>query len=153
MSPERLPRQVLCPCGSGKTYGDCCYDKGFEYLTDEDGNVFKAVPMSDELAEILEEQRQKFLEQYQREPGPEDKVFFDMPSVEHAEHFLVEAMKQAGIPPAIIFAFEKTGLLVTEENQDLLSDKDLAMWAEAIDEYEARHLEDAGWKDDDEQLF
>ena len=46
-------------------------------------------------------------------------------------------MKAAGIDPAIIHAFEKTdGLLVTEENKHLISDKDLAAWDAAIREYE-----------------
>ena len=45
-------------------------------------------------------------------------------------------MKKAGLDPAIIYAFEKTGLLVTEENQHLLPEKDLAEWEAAIAEYE-----------------
>ena len=46
-------------------------------------------------------------------------------------------LKEVGI--ADDYAFEKTGLLVTEENQHLLPEKDLAEWEAAIDEYEARH--------------
>ena len=55
---------------------------------------------------------------------------------------MVQAMKQAGLNPAIVYAFEKTGLLVTEENQDMLSDSDLAEWEAAIREYEALEEEE-----------
>jgi hypothetical protein len=85
---------------------------------------------------ILEEQRRKFIDKYGREPGPEDAIFFDMPPVEQIEFQTVQAMKKAGIDPAIIYAYEKTGgLLVTEQNKHLISDRDLAAWQAAIDEY------------------
>jgi len=49
-------------------------------------------------------------------------------------------MRKAGVDPAIIYAFEKTdGLLVTEQNQHLISEADLDAWQAAIDEYEAQH--------------
>ncbi len=62
-----------------------------------------------------------------------------MPPLEHVKHEMVQAMKAAGLDPAYIYAFEKTGLLVTEQNQHLLSDQDLAQWQTALDEYEAKH--------------
>ena len=109
--------------------------------------------MSDELSEVIEEQKRKFIQQHQREPGPGDNLFFDMPPLEHAEHFMVQAMRQAGLHPAMIHAFEKTGLLVTEENQHLLSEKDLAEWEAAIDEYEARPGNDAPPEDEENEWF
>ena len=42
------------------------------------------------------------------------------------EHQMIEAMKEAGIDPAIIYATEQTGRLVTEENIEHLSDLDPA---------------------------
>ncbi|MFH1923377.1 MAG: SEC-C metal-binding domain-containing protein [Planctomycetota bacterium] len=153
MPRKKLPRHAPCPCGSGRKYRDCCHGKGFEYLVDEDGTIFKSIPMSDELAEVIEEQKRKFIEQHGREPGPSDNLFFDMPPFEHAEHFMVETMKQAGLDPAIIYAFEKTGLLVTEENEHLISDKDRAEWEVAISEYEARHDEDELLDDEENEYF
>jgi hypothetical protein len=41
-------------------------------------------------------------------------VFFDLPHPEHLEHLMAEDMKAAGIDPAFICAFEKTGRRVTE---------------------------------------
>ena len=137
MSHKKFPANAPCPCGSGQFYRACCYDKGFEYLVDEDGTVFKSMPMSDDLAELIEEQKRKFQQEHGRAIGPNDKLFFDAPPLEHAEHFMVEAMKQAGLDPAMIYAFEKTGMLVTEENQHLLSESDLDEWEAAIEEYES----------------
>jgi hypothetical protein len=138
MSRKRISRNDPCPCGSGKKYKKCCYGKDFDFEEDDDGNLFKSVPISEEMAELLQEQRQKYIEKHGREPGPDDKIFFDMPHPEHLEHMMVEDMKKAGINPAIIYAFEKTGRLVTEDNQNLLSDADLDEWQAAIDEYEAK---------------
>src|SRR6266478_3365565 len=96
------------------------------------------------MGEILKEQREKFVAKFGREPGPNDPIFFDMPPTEHIEHQTVEAMKKAGIDPAIIYAFEKTGRLVTEDNQHLLSDVDLDEWQAAIEEYQAKDQKKKG---------
>lgn len=41
--------------------------------------------------------------------------------------------------PALIYAHEKTGWHITEENRFLLSDEDLAEWDAAIEEYQRKH--------------
>ena len=138
MARKKLSRNAPCPCGSGRKYKHCCYGKAFDFEEDADGKLFKSIPMSDEMVGLLEEQRQKFIQKFGREPGPRDKVFFDMPHPEQVEHMTVQAMKEAGIDPAIIYAYEKTGRLVTEDNQHLLSEADLDEWQEAIEEYEMK---------------
>ena len=153
MARNRLPRNAPCPCGSGKKYKQCCAKKGFEYLVDEDGNAFKSIPVSDELAQLVEAQRQRFVEQFGRDPGPDDHVFFDAPHLERVEHEMVQAMKRAGIDPAKIHAFEKTGRIVTEDNQHLLSDADLAEWQAAIEEYQAQHGRGDTKEDDENEWF
>jgi len=42
-------------------------------------------------------------------------------------------MARAGIDPAIVHAWLRTGLLVSEENRRLLSEEDLAEWQAAIE--------------------
>ena len=147
MSDKRISPNAPCPCGSGKKYKNCCYGKGFDWVEDDDGNIAKSMPISPELADALEQLRQQFIEQHGREPGPDDLVFPDMSHGEVIEHMMVEGMKQAGFDPAIIYAFEKTGLLVTEENRDLLPDKDLQEWQAAVEEYQAQY----GDGEDDEE--
>ena len=141
MSHKKISRNAPCPCGSGKKYKKCCYGKSFDYVEDDAGTVFKSIPISDEMSDLLKEQKQKFIAKFGREPGPNDKIFFDMPHPEHMEHMTVEAMKKAGIDPALIYAYEKTGRLVTEDNQHLLSEADLDEWDDAIAEYEAQQEE------------
>lgn len=121
-------------------YKQCCIDKGFDWVQNDAGAVLKSVPLNDEAAGILDEPRRKFVAKYGREPRPDEPIFCDMPPVEHVEAEMVRAMKEAGMDPAFIYAFEKTGgLLVTEQNQHLISEADLDAWETALDEYEALH--------------
>jgi hypothetical protein len=45
------------------------------------------------------------------------------------------AMERAGTRPEIIYAYKKTGRVVTEENSKQLSKEDLDEWNAAIAEY------------------
>jgi hypothetical protein len=89
---------------------------GFEWVEDEAGTVLRFTPMSPVVREALEQLRQAFIARHGREPAPDDPLFPDMPHPEHLEAMMVEDMKAAGLDPALIYAFEKTGLLVTEQN-------------------------------------
>ena len=139
MARKKLSRNAPCPCGSGKKYKACCYGKGFDYEEGDDGNLFKSIPLTDDMKGVMEEQRRKFIEKHGWEPGPSDPVFFDMPPLEQIEHQTVQAMKAAGLDPAFIYAYEKTGRIVTQENEHLLSKAELAEWQDAIEEYEMKH--------------
>jgi hypothetical protein len=144
MPHKKLSPNASCPCGSSKKYKACCWDKDFEWVEDESGTVYRSTPMSPEVREALEQLRQAFIDKNGREPGPDDLLFPDMPHPEHLEARMVEDMKAAGLDPAFIFAFEKTGLLVTEQNQHLIPEKNLAEWDAAIEEYEAKHRLEEG---------
>lgn len=52
---------------------------------------------------------------------------------------MLATLKRLGCRPEIIYAFEKTGRIVTEETTALLSPEDLAEWQAAIDEFRAAH--------------
>jgi hypothetical protein len=51
-----------------------------------------------------------------------------------------EMLEQADVDPAHLYAFSKTGRLVSEENKDALSPAEVKEWKSAIHEY-SRHLE------------
>ena len=138
MPRKKLFRNAPCPCDSGKKYKHCCYGRDFIYLKDGEGNILKSIPITDEMGEVIEEQKRKFTEKYGREPGPGDNLFYDTPPLEHVEHVMVEVIKQAGLDSAIIYAFAKTGFCVTVANQHLISDKARAEWEAAILEYHAK---------------
>lgn len=68
---------------------------------------------------------------------PEELLFPNM-QLEHAEHDMSQMMEQAGIDPALIYAFQKTGRIVSEENMGQLTDAEIGEWQDAIDEYYER---------------
>ncbi len=96
------------------------------------------------LAEQMEDQLQRFIEKFGREPGPNDPIFFDPDfdeptPLDPAKMFAetVITMIKAGTPRNLIYAFIRTdGMLLGNENQDKWSKEDLALWDLAMDEYE-----------------
>src|SRR5271163_410943 len=93
MSKKKTSRNAPCPCGSGKKYKNCCYGKGFEWVEDEDGDVGKSIPMTEETTKVLQQVRQAFIDKHGREPAPDELLVSDLPHLEHLEAMLVEEMK------------------------------------------------------------
>lgn len=95
---------------------------------------------------MLAEQLAAFREKFGREPGPGDPLMFDPDAEEprpmdaaRIENEMTAAARDAGVDPAMIYAMQTTGLMVTEFNMDKLSDEDIAEWEEAIDRYRRLH--------------
>ena len=135
---RKIGRNEPCPCGSGKKYKHCCWGKGFEWVRNEHGNVHRQVPLSRESQELLDNWRTEFRRQHGRDPYPDERIFHDLGHTEYVEAKMVDILKRAGIPPAFIYACEKTGRIVTERNKELLTDAELQEWKEAVDEYHRR---------------
>jgi hypothetical protein len=134
----KIGRNKPCPCGSGKKYKKCCWKKSFDWVkAEKEGEFAKQIPLGDDAISILEEQKRKFVEKFGREPGPNDPVFFDAPSSSEFFKGLKEAAKKVGISPALVYATEKTGRMVTESNVEFLTDAEIEEWNDAIDEFEA----------------
>jgi hypothetical protein len=107
-----------------------------------DGNT---IPINRDTAEIIAQQKKLFREQFGRDPGPEDPLFFD-PGVATAQFLsdesadevwssLLQAAGGSGIDPALVYAMNKTGRIVTQQNMRFLTDADLQEWNDAVDEY------------------
>lgn len=101
----------------------------------------KTRPITPEIAEILERQKERFVQKFGREPGPNAPIFFDpdkpVPTAIQPETVLAafeEAAKRAGIDPVLIYAIRKTGLIVSEDNKELLRPSELKEWNDAIEE-------------------
>ena len=113
--------------------------KGEMERTDfDDGS--RSISMTPELEEELKEQRKQFIEKFGREPGPDDPLFFDpdadTPQPYPEEKFteeIVESMREAGVEEKLINAFKKTGLLVTQDNLDLMTPEELDEFEEALE--------------------
>lgn len=139
MGRTPFPKYEPCPCGSGQKYKFCCFTKGFHYYADDSGEVVRDVPLSSEARSLLEEQRARFVAKFGREPGPDDPVFFDGLDEDALREDSVKAMRAVGIRPALIYAHERTGLLVTTENRHLIPTADLDEWEDAVAEYYELH--------------
>ena len=48
---------------------------------------------------------------------------------------ILSAAGKAAVRPELIYAMKKTGRIVTESNQHLLTDEELQEWQDAIKEY------------------
>ena len=101
--------------------------------------------MSPEVQRAMEGRFQRLREKFGRDPGPDDPVFFD-PNADTPQELdwdrvdseIVGAMVKAGTEPEKIYAYRKTGFIVTEQNWDLLSEEQQQEWQAAIAEYEER---------------
>jgi len=89
------------------------------------------------MLEMLSQMRDAHIAEHGTEPtGP---IFANAPPLEHIEHFTIEAMKKAGVEPALIYAYEKTGgLLLNPDNIRKVPQSDVDEWEAAIDEYECQ---------------
>jgi hypothetical protein len=139
MGQTPFPRNERCPCGSGDKYKRCCFTKGFQYyVDDETGDVVRIVPLGDEarteVEGLLAKQREKFIAKFGREPGPDDPIFFDLDEDALREN-AASAMREAGISPALIYAYEETGLIVTAENRCLIPTAELREFDSKVREY------------------
>ncbi len=56
----------------------------------------------------------------------------------YVDRQIVEAMTETGEDPAVIHAFETTGLLIRDSNEHLASAEDLARWRAALERHRAR---------------
>ena len=113
------------------------------YTVDQNGT--KTIPVSEETMELLKKQQAAFRQKFGREPGPNDPIFFDPDAdrpqpmnVETYKEAMIRVMGDAGLPGDLIYAFQKTGRLVSEENQEFLTDAELKEWNDAIAEYYER---------------
>ena len=65
-----------------------------------------------------------------RETGTPEKTDAEIQAI------LTEAIADSGATPAAVYAFHKTGIYLTAENESELSPEQLRAWEDAIEEYE-----------------
>ena len=102
----------------------------------------RKVKLNQRATEILHAQLSAFRKKFGRDPEDGDPVFFD-PRADVPKalgdlqmmDMIVDAMIASGTTPQVIYAYGKTGFIVTESNKDLLSKEQLDEWNAAIDEF------------------
>jgi hypothetical protein len=83
---------------------------------------------------------------HRKKRTPKGLPFEDLPALdpdlegqaEALEAAVVEAMTKAGIEPEKIYAFRRTGTLVSEDNWDLLTEEQRQGWVAALAEHQER---------------
>ena len=105
----------------------------------------KTIPLNAEAQRAIQEQLRKFREKFGRDAGPEDPIFFDPDAdtpqpvskagLDEMTGQILSAAGKVGVRPELIYAMKKTGRIVTESNQHLLTDEELQEWEDAIEEY------------------
>jgi hypothetical protein len=96
-----------------------------------------------ELENAVAAQREKLIAKFGHEPGPDDPIFFDLDG-DQVRADTADAMRAAGIAPALIYAYEETGLIVTQENRRLIPDVELREFDDKVREYYELIADNAG---------
>jgi hypothetical protein len=65
------------------------------------------------------------------------KTHFDTGFRRFVDRKMVAVMQETGTDPAVIHAFEKTGLLIRDDNEHVMTASDVAAWNAALREYRA----------------
>lgn len=136
---KRISRNAPCPCGSERKYKHCCLAKGIEWGYDEEGFPVRTIPITDQTAEAL----QAHVQRLERDKGgplaPDDLLFPELAeaSEEAVREQLVAAMRDADLDPALVYAFQQTGMLLSEETLAQVPEGDRQAWLQAIREFRA----------------
>jgi hypothetical protein len=92
---------------------------------------------------LVEALRARFERKLGRVPEQGDALFFDAQVDLRApidqsrfDAAVVAAMEAAGVDRALVYAYRRTGLLVTEQNVGACTRADLRRWQGALEEYE-----------------
>ncbi len=126
-----------CPCGSGRKFKKCCKNKDIVWEQDEEGDFVRVIPVEGRLEALIEKLDDEIYKHFERERLPDDPL---MPhslkySDRDTERKMIEAMEKAGTNPAFIYAYKKTGILLTEEMENRAPGSLVDEWDEAVDEY------------------
>ena len=96
--------------------------------------------MPPDLEDSFEEQLKRFIKKFEKEPRPEDPIFFYLDadtlqpfSKEIFNEELSEIMRKTGIDERLIKAYKRTGLIVTQENMDVLTPEELEGFERAME--------------------
>jgi len=134
---KQLDKNQLCPCGSGKTYGECCVMKRFDFGLN--GNkLVQRKPIDENMFDEINEIKYIFRELYGRFPMKKEKVatFGDLNNNQSLNE-IVYALRRAKIPENKIYAtYRMDGLIPNELNIDLIPDILLEEFSDYVHEYD-----------------
>ena len=120
---KKVDENEICPCGSQKTYGQCCWNKDFEFHINDSGEINKAIRINNEFKEYVDEQLQTYREIFNRDPLPEEPIYLWslVYSDEDYDDNIEEHLIREGFDASFIYAHKKTRLTVNEERKGLFT--------------------------------
>jgi hypothetical protein len=102
----------------------------------------RKVKLAPEAMEAIKGQLQRFREKFGRDPGPNDPIWFDTDADEPVQMSgvrmqadILEALRKAGTPPEIAYAYRKTGLLSLGGDMSRWPKDHIEEWEAAVAEY------------------
>lgn len=135
MSKRPYPNSMYCPCGSNRKYKSCCAAQGIEYFIKPDGKIIKHEPMTEAQRAHYQEQLQIFVTENKRPPTDEEDAILRAKDYQTVEKIIIDDMVAHGAGPEAVYAFKKTGIMVTRENKYQIPAEELKRWQEAVDEF------------------
>ena len=126
-----------CPCDSGRKYKKCCKGKDIIWKQDDAGDFYRVVPIEGKLEELVRQLDEEIYKNFERERLPDDPLMPHtlMFSDKDHERKMIEAMEKVGTNPAFIYAYKKTGILLTDEMAARAPGSLVDEWDNAVDEY------------------
>lgn len=132
---EQWPDEELCPCGSGKTYKNCCKKKRMVYYkTENEEEYIKPIPIHPEVEKAFKIESRRHKEIFGREVGENDYIAGGF--LESDFEKMLKELKRSGIVDNDwLYAVNKTGLMLSPDNKDLLSDLEIKEFNDSMKEY------------------
>ncbi len=134
---KALSAHEPCPCDSGFAYDECCKIKGIKYVVNSKGDIVRRLKVHPELKKRIDDAEKRFKVMFGRRMAKDDIFLFD--------HFLngeedrwqtIRAIgQQAKTPDHLIFAWRRSGFIVSEHSLKIMSDAYLDEWQEAVEEF------------------
>lgn len=137
-SRRRIRKDAYCPCGANEKYEFCCLSRGIEYYRDEEGNIVRVVRMDDEMLEAANGLIASYEDIFYRKIVDDDPLFLEMLLYSDEERMekSVEVLKYAfGMSEDELYAYKKTGILITRANKKSAPMHDIREFEEARKEY------------------
>lgn len=133
---EEWKNYEKCPCGSGEIYKNCCKKRKIKYYKQDDPKYYsKVIPINSELKKILEKEKVRFKHVFGRVPGNNDYIQGGILLRDFKREFKLMKRKNS-INKAWLYASNKTGYMVTEENKKFISEREVKQFKEYMREYQ-----------------
>ena len=126
----RVPRNALCPCGSGHKFKRCC---GKPVRPESRTNPYKT--MASQYTDEQKAAEQDFLRQWGFNPNPAQLMAFMEGDPDLASD-IVAALKRIGAAEKHVAAAERLQRLVTPKNRKMLTKEEIAEWDAVMKEYQ-----------------